>query len=635
VSKWHFILLFSLFSNFVFGQIDTVITTVQVEVTAGRVSKIPASSTVQIIDSVAIALQSTSNLTELLAGEAGLFFKTYGLSSLGTSTLRGGGAGHTAILWNGFNLQNPMNGVNDFALFPVWLMDRVSVQRGGGGSLQGSGSVGGAVLIEDRLDLGQGMNVKLGTSAGSFGDFRQFGSASVTGQKLGGQLKFFHQSATNDFPLPGKNGQRQQNAALEQWLVSQNNLLKINENQTLESFLWLQKTGRFIPPSITEANANARQEDDIARFGLAWARVGDRTVTKARAAYLGEGILYSSDVVAPSESRSRTFTGEVEQAFFFKKNQVLRAGLNSAQQQADTRETGPQARNRTAMFASWQQFFLGEKMTWTADARQEWADGKRVPLVASGGLGFQGGPAWKVRARFSKNFNLPTFNDLYWQDAFAKGNPGLEAETGLGGELGANFTKKSNRLHVETGATAFSNQVQNWILWAPNGNIWSPTNKRTVWARGLELSLTARLAAPEKDLNCTANVNWSFTRSTVEKIYEEDDPRLLGKQLIYTPISNGSAGLTVFYKKNHLTYRHHFTGKRYTTTDNREGDALAAFQTGSLGLGRPLQVAGVSTELQFSVFNLWDADYQPIAARPMPGRHFRLEARFEFFKKKD
>ena len=635
MGKWHFILILSLFPIFIFGQIDTVITTVQVEVKAERISKISSESTLQVIDSQAIATQGASNLTELLASEAGLFFKTYGLGSLGTSTLRGGGAGHTAILWNGFNLQNPMNGVTDFALFPVWLMDGVSVQRGGGGSLQGSGSVGGAVFIEDRLNLGDGLKVKLGSSAGSFDDFRQFGSASLSGEKLGGQLKFFHQTATNDFSLPGKNGLRQQNAALEQCLVSQHNRLKINAEQTLETFLWLQKTGRDIPPSITEANAHARQEDGIARLGLAWSRVGNSTVTNARASYIDESILYFSDVIDSSESRSRTYTGEVEQAFFFKKNQVLRAGFNFTQQQAETRETGNRSRNRTALFASWQQFFWNEKMTWTTDARQELTDGKFVPVVASSGLDFQWSTAWKTHARISKNYNLPTFNDLYWQDAFAKGNPNLKAETAWGGELGAKFNRKINRFHLETDLTTFSSRVKNWILWAPAGNIWSPENKRTVWARGVEWSLISSFENPSEELRMSANVHWSLTRSTVEKIYDAGDPQLLGKQLIYTPVSNGSAGVSVFFKKNQLTYRHNFTGKRFTTTDNRKADALDAFQTGALTLGRSFHFSGLAAHFQLSVFNLWDAEYQPIAARPMPGRHFRFEARFEFSTKND
>ncbi len=633
--KRHFILLFFLFPIFLFGQIDTVITTVQAEVKAGRISKISSENTLQVVDSQAIVTQATSNLTELLAGEAGFFFKTYGQGSLGTSTLRGGGASHTAILWNGFNLQNPMNGVTDFSLYPVWLMDEVSVQRGGGSSLQGSGAVGGAVFIEDEVEFADGLKVKLGGTAGSFDDFRQFGAVSASGERLAGQVKFFHQTATNDFPLPGKNGLRQQNASLESWLVSQNNSLKINAKQKLESFLWLQKTGRNIPPSITEANAHARQEDDIARLGLAWSRVGDRSVTKARAAYLGEQILFFSDVVDSSESRSRTWTGEVEQAFFMKKNSVLRAGLNFTQQQAETRETGRQSRTRMALFASWQQFFLDEKLTWTADARQELTDGKPIPLVASSGVDVKLSPVWKAHTRISKNYNLPTFNDLYWQDAFAKGNPGLEAETAWGGELGAGFNKKMNRLNLETGLTAFSSHVKNWILWAPSGNLWSPENKRTVWARGVEGSVVARHDRVEQDFSLSGHVHWSLTRSTVEKIYNEDDPALLGKQLIYTPVSNGRAGLSVFFKKNQLSYRHQFTGKRYTTTDNREGDALDAFQTGSLALGRSFRFSGVAAHFQFSIFNLWNAEYQPIAARPMPGRHFRLEARFEFSTKKD
>ena len=634
MQKLVFLLLLSHVPFCFFGQTDTVLTIAEVEIRAARISKVSTASSLQVIDSQLIALQPLANLTELLSGEAGLFFKTYGQGSLGTSTLRGGSAGHTVVVWNGFNLQNTMNGVADFALFPVWMTDGVSLHRGGGGSLQGSGSVGGAVLLEDRVGTHDGLRLRLGGSAGSFGDFRQFGSASLRGERVGGQVKFFHQNAENDFPLPGKNGERQQNAAQGQWLVTQNNLLKINDKQTLESFFWLQRTHREIPPSITEANAHARQEDGIARMGLAWSRVGERAVTTARAALLDETLLYFSDVVDSSRSHARTWIGEVEHAVFFKKNQVLRVGLQANRQWAETQATGEQTRNRTALFASWQQFFLGEKMSLSADARQELVDGGFIPAVASANLDARWCAGCRSHIRVTKNYNLPTFNDLYWQDAFARGNPALRPETAWGGELGTGFTKKINALKLTADLTGFSSRVKDWILWAPKGSIWTPENKRTVWARGLEASLTGQLGGPDDAFRMTGHLRWSYIRSTIEEIYGEDDPRLLGKQLVYTPMSSGSAGLSFFYKKYLLAYRHFLAGKRYTTTDNREGDALPPFHTASLMLGRSLAFSGNQVEIQLSLLNLWNADYQPIAARPMPGRHFRLEVRTELFAKR-
>lgn len=628
------ILLLPLLAVCLRGQADTVVLAPEVEVKAARLTKISAAASLEVIDSLALATQTGATLTELLASEAGLFFKSYGLGSLGTATLRGGGAGHTTILWNGFNLQNPMNGVTDFSLFPVWLTDQVSVQRGGGSSLQGSGAIGGAVFIEDKLEGGKGWQVKLGSSAGSFGDYRQFGAASLRGEKLGSAVKFYRQTADNDFPLPGKNGQRLENAGLAHGVLTQHNRFRISPGQSLESFVWLQKTGRYIPPSITEANTHARQEDGNARLGLAWSRVGSRSVSKVRSSYIDESIRYFSDVADTSDSRSRTWTGEAEQAFFLKNNRLLRLGFQAVQQRADTRETGEKRRSRLALFAAWQQYFLGERLSWTTDVRQELADGELIPVVASSGLDVRWHESWQSHVRLSRNYNLPTFNDLYWQDAFARGNPDLKAETALGAEAGTTFRGQLGRLGLESSLTVFHSRVKNWILWAPGGNFWSPENRRTVRARGLESSVQARMRFGGAWL-LSARAHWSYTRSTVEKIYDEEDPALLGKQLVYTPMSNGSGSFSAAYKQYLLQYRHQFTGRRFTTTDNRASNALDAFQTGVLSLGRSAQFASVKAELQFSVFNVWDADYQPIAARPMPGRHFRLEARFEFSSEKD
>ena len=610
-------------------QIDTI-TIEEVQVVASKVTKTTPGSFIQTIDKEELDRNPSGNLTGLLGGSAGLFFKTYGQGSLATSSLRGGGASHTTILWNGFNLQNPMNGVADFSLFPVILSDAVSVQHGGGSSLQGSGSLGGAVFLENQVRTASGYQATAGVTVGSFGDFRQFGKVTLGHNLAAGDVRFYHQQTENNFPIAGRNGQRQVHANLEQWAFSQNNTLKINEKQKLESFFWWQKTGRNIPPSLTENNAHARQEDGIARLGLTWSRLGNRSVTKARGGYFSENLLYFSDLIDSSESRAHTWIAEAEQAFFSKKNQIVRAGLNLTRQQADTRETGPQRRIRTAIFASWHRQFL-DQLTCSLDAREEWVDDGFIPPVLSVGAEWQMHPAWRLSGRFSKNYNLPTFNDLYWQDAFAQGNPGLQPETSWGEDLGLHFGKSFQKWKISSQVIFYNNLVKNWILWAPKGNRWQPDNKRTVWARGLEHFVEfGHLPLDSTAWWASIRLNWSLTRSTVQEIYEQDDPALTGRQLIYTPVLNGGLSLTFHIRQWHLGFQQVLTGKRYTTTDNSEANALSAFQISELSLGKNWPLIAGMLRTQATIGNLFNADYQAIAARPMPGRHFRIDVHYEF-----
>src|SRR4051812_12993113 len=90
----------------------------EVIVTSNRLVNFSAGTKVNDIDSLALAQHNSTNLADLLADESPVFIKSYGLGSLATTSFRGGSANHTAILWNGFNINSPMNGQLDLSLVP-------------------------------------------------------------------------------------------------------------------------------------------------------------------------------------------------------------------------------------------------------------------------------------------------------------------------------------------------------------------------------------------------------------------------------------------------------------------------------------------------------------------------------------
>ena len=609
-------------------QLDSAISLEPVKIVAERISKISRAGNLLEMDSVLLSQQASAMLSELLGARAGVFFKSYSPGSLSTITLRGSGASHTTLLWNGFNLQNPMNGVTDFALIPVWLTDRISLQRGGGSSQSGSGSIGGTVFLNDQLPDSTGLFIRAGTAVGSFENLQQFASLAMQEKKWGSQAKLFHQTATNEFEIPGTNGRRQVNASLGQMAFTQHNHLKINQRNCLESFLWWQRAGRNIPPSLTEVNTSARQEDLLGRYGLGWTRKGHKCISKARAAYLRDEILFFSQVIDSSRSVSKTLSAELEHAFFLKNgNQTLRAGLQFHHQQASTRETGTRQRSRVVLLTAWEQRWLSGSLRSSADLRQELVDGKPIPLVFSAGMEGLVSKRSSLYVRFNKTYNLPTFNDLYWQDAQARGNPDLKPETARGGHLGFRSSRKLQDGLFSASAEIFSNHVKDWIQWTPVNNLWTPLNRRSVWARGLEtdLALRKKLAATGAVFN--GSLAASITKSTVRRIYVDEVAELLNRQLVYTPVFSAAGSLGLSHEGYSLSVYQHYTGLRHTTSDNSRSSALPDFMTTGISAGKNWQSSRASFDLNIQVFNLFNAAYQPIAARPAPGRHFRVEFR--------
>ena len=111
-----------------FGQTnlsDSVLQLKQIQITSIRIHNFSNGAKIEKVDSNIIAQYSAKNLADLLENESPLFIKSYGLGSLATSSFRGGSAYQTAVLWNGFNINNPMYGQTDFALIPNNFLEKV------------------------------------------------------------------------------------------------------------------------------------------------------------------------------------------------------------------------------------------------------------------------------------------------------------------------------------------------------------------------------------------------------------------------------------------------------------------------------------------------------------------------------
>ena len=76
-----------------------------------------------------------------------LYLKNYGPGQLSSITLRGTSARHTAVLWNGFNINLPSLGEADFSLLPVSGTTQIEIQPGPAGATYGNGAVGGTVRL--------------------------------------------------------------------------------------------------------------------------------------------------------------------------------------------------------------------------------------------------------------------------------------------------------------------------------------------------------------------------------------------------------------------------------------------------------------------------------------------------------
>ncbi|MEM6380998.1 MAG: Plug domain-containing protein, partial [Bacteroidota bacterium] len=191
-----------------------------IEVKAKKTRTGIVGSTVTRWESPQLSNTAATNIATLLQTEAGVFIKSYGLGSLATSSVRGGSAGHTLVLWNGIPIHSPMLGLLDLSLLSINAIDAVQFQKGGNGALWGSGAIGGVLSMDNEVDFSDKMNLSVRSLFGAFGISQQDLNIGLGNTKFQSKTRFSYRRADNDFTYrlrPQLPKQKQTNAALENY----------------------------------------------------------------------------------------------------------------------------------------------------------------------------------------------------------------------------------------------------------------------------------------------------------------------------------------------------------------------------------------------------------------------------------
>ena len=571
-----------------------------------------------------LPLASTGTLAQQLLWDNTFALRANGPGVLATLSVRGTGPSHTPVFWQGLNLQSPMNGTIDAALLPVWPGDVLEIRSGGQSAVQSSGAMGGSVLLSTQaFGRYSGWSGSVGGSAGSFGQQNASVSLGYEGEKAGALLRGAWQQANNDFPFRntsriGAPEERQPNNFGQKLDLQEFNQWKINPRNTLETAVWYLHAFREIPPAMTEAVTDTWQRDEALRALVSWRNSrNDKAQWQHRLAWLDEKLDFFLEGDTDN-SHSRTALASTEYTRILAPAVTLKAGANGSWLQAradgyaDSTRWFQQKRAAALLMAEYR------RGRWQASmlARQEWAEGQGAPLTWSLGSQFRLSPALAMRGHISRNFNLPTFNDRYWRSL---GNPALRPEAGYSADLGGTFQK--NGLAAEI--SAFYLLLDDWILWQPGPDgQFRPGNLRQVRSQGLEGALSHIFHRYHSQWKI--RIHHQLAQTTNTQVFSAAAAGSLGKQLPYTPHQSGGISLHWLRKNWSAAYLHQWTGRRYTNSDNSH--ALPGFHYGSLMLKRNFSWEKHRLSLEARVDNCWNASFQMLRYRPMPGRSWYLGA---------
>ena len=615
-------------------------------VVIGSVNAFNSPIKVTTIDSIARKELNLQDIGELLAAFTPVFVKSYGRGALSTVSFRGTGASHTKVLWEGVNINSPMLGQTDFSLLPSSFFDEVELQYGSGSLSNVSGALGGSVNLVSNGIKKEGQ-VAVQQSVGSFGTYLTSASVHLNKSNFYSTTRFIRQSSLNKFTyynnaiLPSGEEMIQKNAGFTNIGFTQQFSYNISDNQQVSFITWNQWNTRNIPAIMTNVQKGGsqaeRNDDFFSRNILKWVLHNEKTSWEAVSAYFYEELDYYlktedeydnpiSLIDSHNKVETYSFTWSVFSEIY--KTLFLKAGMKMLQQQVNSNNyLGNKQRNRLSNFVSLKKIFK-DKITVEGLLRADNVDGELMPLMPMLGVNYKPieNQNFNFRITASRNYNIPSLNDLYW---YPGGNVDLKPEESLELEAGLDYTTKlKNQQNFALSASVYSSLVDNWIVWLPGDyRYWSPQNIAEVYARGGELSL--RISGKYGKVKYSIFSEYAYTRTT-NNSDSAIASGLADVQLIYVPIHTANGYLNISSNGYYVNWSLSYTGSRNTSLNNDENYSytLPHYMLNNVSIGKKITLNKAKFDFRLKVYNVFDVDYQAILWRAMPGRNYELSLSF-------
>lgn len=619
-----------------YGQINfsDTIKIKEVVISAERIRQYAIGNKIESIDSLVLKQSIANSLSEILSSQAQIQINSYGKGAQSSASFRGTGSAHTAVLWNGFNLQDVLNGSVDFSQIPGIFMDDISIQYGGCSALYGSGAIGGVINLDNKLLFDQGLSASVTTSFGSYLNYFQGVEFRISNSKYSGKVRYFYNPSENDFmySLNGEPEHELLNAQTVQLGTLLSNSFKIGKKQSLTFHNWLQNNKNNLPFDMFLMPGKAEEENTAVRNTAEWNWTGTKTAYIIRTGYFRNSKLYNDPSAQISTNyESRSLISEFENNVRLNSNFQVNSGLNYTHEKGESPNLdNTHLRDRSAIFTSVKYSTVNDAFKLVLSIRDEMINQEITPLTYSAGFDARLFSGFSLKGNVNKSYRIPSFNDLYWNDMMYSmfGNPDLKNEEGLNEEIGLNYKSPVKKVSFELGVTGYNSNVENWIIWQPINNftIWTPMNVNTVWSRGIEYNANVFF----KTRTVFVKLSGMFSMGSATDESEFADESVKGKQLIYVPKYKTVGNLYLEYKGYSLNYSHVTIAKRYTTGDNLMFQN--GYDLGNIVISKEFNFEKCLLNVNLQLQNAWDKNYQVMQFYPMPPRNYQLGVKVGFNK---
>ena len=222
-----------------------------------------------------------------------------------------------------------------------------------------------------------------------------------------------------------------------------------------------------------------------------------------------------------------------------------------------------------------------------------------------------------IRAMAKETYRVPTFNELYYTTL---GTTMLKPEEAR--ELNVGFDFGTDKFDFS--ADFYANDVDNKIVAIPTLYVWKMANYGKVKIWGADVAAGTEFDISEVRLKLTANYSYQKAIDVTDS-----NSKLYKSQIPYTPLHSGKAAAVATFGKYSLSATSIVSGKRYFLEYNIPDNEIEAYAEFSATATRHFDIGGSQLTASLSCLNITDNQYSVIKYYPMPGRQFQLQ--FNFF----
>lgn len=226
---------------------------------------------------------------------------------------------------------------------------------------------------------------------------------------------------------------------------------------------------------------------------------------------------------------------------------------------------------------------------------------------------------FRIRAFYKNIFRLPTFNDLYYHDfGYTKLLPEITNQFNAG--ITYYETKIPFLSTLECSLDGYYNLIRDKISIVYGMPFSTVRNIGRVDIKGLDLSLKL-----SKSLNSKSNIRFSanYTFQLAQDYTVNTDTYL--DIIPYTPIHLGSGSASYQNGNWEFGYNPVFSGKRYSGQNSNKLNLLKPYLDHSVFIRFTFKKFSLMTE----AINLSNTNYEVVKDYPMPGRNYRLTINYK------